>query len=38
MLYNQRWLDMEEKKYRNPVPTVDIIIETESKGRERDRS
>lgn len=24
---------MEEKKYRNPVPTVDIIIETESKGK-----
>jgi len=24
---------MEEKKYRNPVPTVDIIIETESDGR-----
>ncbi len=24
---------MEEKKYRNPVPTVDIIIETESNGR-----
>ena len=23
---------MEEKKYRNPVPTVDIIIETESCG------
>ncbi len=24
---------MEEKKYKNPAPTVDIIIETESKGR-----
>lgn len=24
---------MEEKKYRNPVPTVDIIIETESGGK-----